>query len=523
MSVPSHSVPLPGETIVILAATARDGELARDTIEKAAWKGYIVRGVEELQAALTAGCGALLLAEEACSRGVLDELGSFLESQPVWSDLPILFLLPAPRATAPQNDGRSGFERVGRLIPSGNISFLERPLRKATLVAAIDFALRARERQYRQRDLLQEKEREVVRRDEFLAMLGHELRNPLAAVRYAIELMDLMDTGEETAAPREVIARQTRTLSRLVDDLLDVARVTRGKISLDSQPLDLNEVARKTLSSLEAARKNSEHHVTFSPASQEITVRGDPVRLEQILSNLLYNAIKYTPHGGHIHMALGVESDKAVINIEDDGIGIGTELLPHVFELFSQSAQAIDRARGGLGIGLTLVKGLVELHGGEVRAYSGGVNQGSKFEVRLPLVVKKTVGSSRPAPQQAVKSRRIVVIEDNDDARELVCLLLKRDGHHVEWASDGRSGLDLLLKTRPDVALVDIGLPELDGYEVAQHLREEGGDAVRMVAVTGYGQPEDAERARKAGFNAHLTKPISHAALRNAVSSLDAK
>ena len=195
------------------------------------------------------------------------------------------------------------------------------------------------------------------------------------------------------------------------------------------------------------------------------------------------------------------------------------QLLPRVFELFSQSEQAIDRSRGGLGIGLTLVRGLVELHGGHVAAHSEGVGHGSKFEVRLPLRVTKRPHPEATAPMEAATPRRIVVIEDNDDARHLVCLLLERDGHNVESASDGQSGLELLLQTRPDAAFVDVGLPLLDGYEVAAAARRELGPAVLLIAVTGYGQPEDAQHALEAGFNAHLTKPVSHAALRGALGT----
>ncbi|BCM90834.1 autoinducer 2 sensor kinase/phosphatase LuxQ [Abditibacteriota bacterium] len=520
MSASQHTVPLFGENIAILTATSRDAALARDTLNTAGWSGQIVGAPTMLRPVLNDGCGALLLAEEACTRPVLEELSLFLEEQPAWSDLPILFLLPTPKPSTPHNEGNDGFERLAKWIPRGNISFLERPLRRSTLIAAMEFALRARARQYAQRDLIREKEREVIRRDEFLAMLGHELRNPLAAIRYAVELLDLLDEADETRSPREVIARQTRTLGRLVDDLLDVARVTRGKIALDLQPLNLNEIVQKTLASLEAAHKGDEHHIEFSPESHAVHVTGDPVRLEQIFSNLLYNAIKYTPRGGHIQINLWAENDTAIATIADNGIGMDARLLPRVFELFSQSEQAIDRARGGLGIGLTLVHGLVELHRGQITAHSPGVGQGSKFEVRLPLIQKKTPSTNAPSKTDAIQPRRVVVIEDNDDARELVCLLLKRDGHHVEWASDGHRGLKLLTQSPPDVAFVDIGLPEMDGYEVAQHVREALGPAIRLVAVTGYGQPEDADRAIQSGFNAHLTKPISLAALRGALADI---
>ncbi len=517
MFAPYSLPPLAGETVAILAATARDAGLARDTLQRAAWHGEVVGDATQL-ADILPRSGALLLAEEACTPAVLQGLNVFLASQPVWSDLPILFLRPARAAKSENGDG---FERISKLIPGGNLSILERPLRRATLVAATEFALKARARQYLQRDLIAEKEREVARRDEFLAMLGHELRNPLAAIGYAVELLDLLDEGEAapTKTPREVIARQTRTLSRLVDDLLDVARVTRGKIALDMQPVDLNEVARRTLSSLEVAQKSADHDIAFSPHSAPLEVEGDPVRLEQVLSNLLFNAIKYTPRGGRIEICLEVADDAARVAVRDNGIGMDAHLLPRVFDLFSQSEQAIDRARGGLGIGLTLVQGLVKLHGGQVAAHSEGVGRGSTFEVRLPLRVAKRPNAEAAIPPEPATPRRVVVVEDNDDARELVCLLLRRDGHSVEAAGDGQSGLELILQTRPDAAFVDVGLPLLDGYEVAAAARAALGHSIRLIAVTGYGQPEDARRAHDAGFDSHLTKPVAHTALRAALAA----
>lgn len=514
MFSPDHSSahPLVGETVVIMAATPSDAQAARDTLEGVAWKGRVVDDADELGTALEEECGALLLAEEACSRAVLWTLERAREAQPEWSELPILlWQTPGEEHPEPAQNPEG--------LPSGHWSPLERPHSPRMLVAAVELALRAREEQYRVRDLLRAREEESARRDEFLAMLGHELRNPLAAIRYAVELLDVLDEAKETRAPREVIVRQTRHLGQLVDDLLDVARVTRGKIALDLQPLDLNDIAHKSLSCLQDAHASDAHHIEVTPSEDELIVSGDPVRLEQVLSNLLLNAIKYTPSGGKIRVCLERESDFARVVVEDNGIGMDAELLPHVFDLFSQSAQTIDRSRGGLGIGLTLVRGLVELHGGRVHAHSQGLGRGSTFEVHLPLHVPAPEKVPASPEVEKTTARTVLVIEDNDDARQVLCLLLSREGHRVESAGDGKSGLEKLLELRPDIAFVDVGLPELSGYEVAERARKVLGDSVRLVAITGYGQPEDEERAREAGFDEHLTKPVAPDDLRAAIAA----
>ncbi|HEX8464728.1 MAG TPA: HAMP domain-containing sensor histidine kinase, partial [Abditibacterium sp.] len=370
------------EDILVLTATTRDAMLAARSLESNGVCAHICPHPHELERALAEGAGALLLAEEACSAEVLGVLEAWLEAQPPWSDLPLIFLQVAG----------AGVESplIAQLRQRGNLSLLERPLRQSTLFYAIETALRARRRQYQVRDLLEEKEADVRRRDEFLAMLGHELRNPLAAIRYAIRLLSEIDQSAETRTPREVIGRQTNHLAHLVDDLLDVARVTRGKIALDLKPLDLNEMGRKTLQTIESAHHDgmgqSRHHLSFRPAPHPLFIEGDAVRIEQIFSNLLFNAIKYTPPGGHIDFSLQRQGDQAVMRLQDDGIGMSPELLERVFDLFSQAQHTIDRSRGGLGIGLTLVRGLVELHGGRIVASSAGLGQGSCFEVSFPVL-----------------------------------------------------------------------------------------------------------------------------------------
>lgn len=504
----SSSLPLVGETVAIFAATGVQAQRVRATVENVAWKGRIVEDATSLYQALEANCGALFLSEEACLPDVVSALEAWLNEQPEWSDLPILLW-----------GASNGNARERLVLPRANWLPLCSSASDEELIASVKFALWAREAQLRVRDLSRERDQETARRDEFLAMLGHELRNPLAAIRYASELLDVLDEGENTRAPRGVIARQTRHLARLVDDLLDVARVTRGKITLDSSPLDLNEVARKSLHSLEQTHPTQNYTIELSPHSEPLPVRGDAVRLEQVFANLLFNALKYTPSGGTIQICLEREDDHARVVVQDSGMGIDKATLPHVFDLFSQGAQSIDRSRGGLGIGLTLVRGLVELHGGRVQAHSDGPGRGSTFEIHLPLRASEPVPAPASPSAADPGARTILVIEDNDDARQLFCLLLRRQSHHVEEANNGKDGLRRLLELRPDIAFVDVGLPELSGYEVARHAREILGEAVRLVAITGYGQPEDARQAREAGFDQHLVKPVSPEQVRAAIAA----
>ncbi len=498
------------EAILILAATARDAALAARTLEGAGFLPHVGRDTSAVEAKLESGAGAILLSEEAATPELMAVLEAFFQFQPHWSDLPLIFLQTSHGA--PERIHHS--PALNRLRAHGNLTILERPLRQPTLLFAVESAVRARRRQYQVREFLEEKEADVRRRDEFLAMLGHELRNPLAAIRYAVDLLDEIDIDPATKTPREVIERQSAHLSRLVDDLLDVARVTRGKIALDLQPVNVVDLVRKTVQGLESARSNGDHPIRVRPFDQPLLISGDAIRLEQIFSNLLFNAVKYTPPGGRIEIILAREGEQALIRFEDEGVGMSPELIARVFELFSQANEAIDRSRGGLGIGLTLVRSLVELHDGQITAFSGGEGQGSTFEVRFPLL-QQAPQISAPAPKKAPRNgRRVLLVEDNEDAREVLSLLLKLSGHSVDCASDGQEGVEKATQNRPEIALVDIGLPILDGYQVAAQTRLALGDSIFLVALTGYGQPEDRRRALDAGFDEHLTKPVEPAKLR---------
>jgi signal transduction histidine kinase/ActR/RegA family two-component response regulator len=363
------------------------------------------------------------------------------------------------------------------------------------------------------------------RKDEFLAMLGHELRNPLAPIGNAVALLRLAASQEpQVGEACTVIERQLANLTHLVDDLLDVARITRGKVHLRRRSLDLAAVLERAIELTGPLIEGHRHTLTRTRAGAPLWVQADATRVEQVFANLLNNAAKYTACGGVIQVIEECDGAAAVVRIRDSGFGIAPALLPHVFELFAQADRTLDRAQGGLGIGLTLVKTLVELHGGTVTASSGGIGQGSEFVVRLPLI--QAPGAPPPAtealpPPAAAAALHVLVVEDNKDAADSLAMLLKLWGHRVRTSHDGLAGLTAARHTRPEVVLLDIGLPGMDGYEVARQLRQEFGPAIRLVAMTGYGQEEDRRRAWEAGFNAHLVKPADPATLQALLAQSD--
>jgi len=347
-------------------------------------------------------------------------------------------------------------------------------------------------------------------KDEFLAMLGHELRNPLGAITNAIHaLSTLGDPDDKAGRLRGIILRQTQHLSHLVEDLLDVSKLVSGKIVLHKQVEDLREVAVRALASFHETGKATQHVISLTGGS--VRVCGDPTRLEQVVSNLLDNAVKYTPRGGRVELTVVADGRDALLTIRDTGVGIRRDALPFIFDLFVQASPTLERTEGGLGVGLTIVKRLVELHGGTISASSAGPNHGSEFFVRLPLISDAAVEpQSNEAASPCVRARQILIIEDNRDYREGMRLLLESWGHRVQEASSGAEGLEMVSHARPEIVFVDLGLPGVDGYAVARAVRSApGGDAILLVAITGYGSDNDRRRSKDAGFDAHLTKPAS--------------
>ena len=355
------------------------------------------------------------------------------------------------------------------------------------------------------------------RKDEFLAMLAHELRNPLAPMRYALDMLQAREHTAEVGSLHEVLQRQLTHLSRMVDDLLDVSRITSGKIELELENVTIQHAIAHALETSRPQLDKHGHHIDVDLPDVDLVLRADATRLTQVIANLLNNAARYTDPGGHIAIAARRDGHRVVVEVRDNGRGIPEHMLPRVFDLFVQAERTRDRAQGGLGLGLTLVRRLVEMHGGTVSAASAGPDQGSVFTVTLPLAEPSDVPTTRPQlPTGRFPVIRrgaglaILVVEDNEDSRDMLQLLLEARGHHVDVAADGTTGLAQLLTQRHDVALLDIGLPGVDGYEVVRRLREQRPDrSTRLIAITGYGQGEDRARALAAGFDEHLVKPVS--------------
>jgi PAS domain S-box-containing protein len=353
-------------------------------------------------------------------------------------------------------------------------------------------------------------------KDEFLAMLAHELRNPLGVIVHASQILELGASGApELMRPISMVQRQSRHLASLLDDLLDVARITSGRIELHAAPLDLRDIVRHAVEAQHVRIEAKQQSIDVDLPEHGVPVTGDTVRLQQAIGNLVHNASKYTAARGGIRVALAIDGGEAVIRVRDDGIGIPPERLESIFDLFVQGSPSLARTEGGLGIGLTLVRRIVELHDGRVAARSAGLGQGSEFELRLPLARALSV-QPQPrlapplgAPEGPVQPSRILIVEDNDDGREALATLLRQRGHEVLEAATAQQALDVAAARRPDVAFLDIGLPDHDGYAVAVALRASLGRHVPLVALTGYGQPADRERARGVGFDAHLLKPVT--------------
>jgi two-component system, chemotaxis family, CheB/CheR fusion protein len=367
------------------------------------------------------------------------------------------------------------------------------------------------------------------RKDEYLAMLAHELRNPLAPIRNAAALLARTPNLDPKAVwATGVIGRQTDVLAKLLEDLLDVARIARGKVSLTLSPVDVAVLVDRAVEISRPLIDGRRHRLTLDLPPEPLTVVGDLLRLTQVLANLINNAAKYTDEGGEIRIEARRLEREAVIRVSDNGSGITAEMVPHVFDLFAQADTTLDRSKGGLGLGLTLVRQLVQLHGGSVHAHSEGLGKGSQFVVHLPLLdaipSPAAHEAAAAADTSAARGRRVMVVDDSIDAAESLAMLLELRGHDVRVVHDAREVVAVADRFRPDVAILDIGLPHIDGYQLARSLRGRAGTAkLELIALTGYGQPEDAERARVAGFDHHLVKPVEPDTVNSLIGALAAE
>ncbi len=453
-----------------------------------------------------------------------------------------------PPATTPESRDKQRIELADTPAPSNEVPSSGSEVER--LVEAL------RQSEARVRELAETD----ARKNEFLAVLGHELRNPLAPIRNALRIMKHRGPDDpDHSWARDVVEHQLTQLKQLVDDLLEVSRVNSGKVRLDREPVDVATIVAFAVETSRPTIDSHRHRLSIALPPKPVIVEADPNRLAQVLTNLLNNAAKYTEDGGQIRLAVAREGDRVVLRVRDNGVGIPPEMLPRIFELFAQADQALDRSQGGLGLGLTLVRSLVELHGGSVEAHSEGTGRGSEFIVRLPVMPKPRARAkpgptadaplaspakiparrlkpvqpiqavaddarSRPVPGADVPTRRVLVVDDSDTSAQSMAMILKLEGYEVQIAYDGQTALQLVRTFRPEVVLSDLGLPVFDGHELARRIRQDpdlSAGIVLLAAVTGHGEPEARRRSREAGFDQHLVKPIDPESVLALLASLE--
>jgi len=494
------------ERILLRMATSRDAAMASAVLERAHFVAHVCDNVGALVQALLRGAGAIMLAEEVLAGPALVELTGALAAQPPWSDVPVLVLA---------RQGADSRAVANAMDEFANVTVIERPMRVAALVSAVRTALRARRRQYELRNLLEGLRDADQRKTEFLATLAHELRNPLAPLGTALSLLQRKRPAPEEAAKYyELMTRQVEHMVRLVNDLMEVSRITRGKIELHLGPVLLDAVIDDAVELSRPLFDRAGHSLTVEVAGDPLVVRGDAVRLTQVFSNLMNNAAKYTPAGGRVTVNARQEGRQAVVSVSDTGTGLEPDMLKAIFEMFVQVSGTARDAQGGLGIGLTLVKSLVELQGGSVEAASEGLGRGATFTVRLPLMKNSTL-SVRQTPMSqdgwapSIEGT-ILVVDDNRDAADSLAELLGSMGATALVAYGGEEALELAREHDIDIAVLDIGMPGMDGCELARQLRAQPrGKELKLIALTGWGQQGYRERIAAAGFDHHLLKPLS--------------
>jgi signal transduction histidine kinase/ActR/RegA family two-component response regulator len=522
--------------ILIVAPVGRDASALVELLKSRGHLAQVCSGLSDAGAQLERGAGALLLTEESLEREQIAALLPHLERQPAWSELPVIMLMTAGERPAHRFDGIAA--------AAGGITLLERPIGSATLLRSIEVALLSRQRQYQVRELLEaQRVRETAlrdseerlrvavaalrdadqRKDAFLATLSHELRNPLAPIRTAAEILASPRlTPVQLRWTQSVIQRQAAHMSSLLDDLLELTRITQGKLQLRKQACSIQSIVEAAVETARPLLEKKRHELQIHMPGDIPRLIADPVRLAQAISNLLTNAAKYTDAGGLIEVSVQLD-ERLTIVVEDNGIGIPTEQLEGLFTMFSQVPSAIGRSEGGLGVGLALVRGLSELHGGSVEAQSEGPGKGSRFVISLPFE-PCAQGDERAQEQSTViptGKLRVLIADDNRDAADSLSMLLSLDGHEVRTVYGGHAAISAIDSFRPDVALLDIGMPQVDGYAAAKVIRQQhAGRDIYLIAITGWGQQEDKLRALEAGFTTHVTKPVDPDHLRELLRKL---
>ena len=476
----------------LIHVAEHDARLAATVLGQAGFAAEVCGSAASVAAELERGVAVLLVAEEMLGAPLLAVLARYLQQQPAWSDLPVLVM--AKR-------GADSLEAQRAVEHLGNVTMLERPVRTLSLVTAARAALLARDRQYEMRALNR-------RKDEFLATLAHELRNPLAPIRNATAIIQRLHPSPQVTSLVGMVDRQVSHLTRLVDDLLDVARITSGKLELQLSPTTARRVAAHAMEIAQAGIDAKGHHVTVEQPEGELVLRADHVRLVQALANLLVNASKFTPPGGEIALHVRREGNDVAFALRDNGVGLAREDLERIFDMFEQT-RTVGEPTGGLGLGLHLTRAFAQLHGGSVRASSQGPGQGSEFVLRVPLSMEAMpAGSSEGVAAAPGTGRKVLVVDDNVDAATTLEALLSLHGLAVSVAHDGAEAVGKVEAERPDVVVMDIGMPVMNGYEAARRISSMPGRRPMLIALTGWGQYADKARAAEAGFDMHFVKPL---------------
>jgi signal transduction histidine kinase/ActR/RegA family two-component response regulator len=530
-------------SVLVLMPGVRDAERTGQMLREAGMASRLCAGVAALGDELSRGAGAIVLTDEILSADANNEIERVLRLQEPWSMIPLVLIV---RENVP--------EAVQRIALGGypSVTLLEKPVRTRTLVGAVQSALRGRANQYQVRDLLRERERQSQElaaqdaklraalsvlgnqtdqlrsadrlKDQFLATLAHELRNPLAPITAGLSVLESGGDPRRLDHTLAIMRRQVNHMVRLIDDLLDVSRITTGKLDLKIDHFTIRQAIEAAVEGSMPSLARGGQTLEVELPQEPLYLNADQTRVAQVVSNLLNNASKYTPSGGHVRLSVRPHGEEIVIAVSDNGMGIPPDRLEDIFEMFEQVNQPLDRSQGGLGIGLALVRRLVEMHGGRVEASSEGQGKGSTFTVHLPRAERRTETGEADAaspPAVANTAKRVLVVDDNEDAGELLACMLEQDGFETAIAKDGPSAIQAAGTMKPNLVILDIGLPGMSGYEVAMKLRQNTRlKNLSIIALTGWGSPEDRRRALEAGFDLHLTKPVFAEDLRRAIRSV---
>ncbi len=496
--------------VLVLMPTGRDAFLVCATLEKVGIEAEPCADAPELMEKISAGAGAILLAEEALPNGTFEQLAAAFEAQPVWSDLPVVLFAGSAQSA----------EMLAATVGTPfNATIVERPIRIPMLVSAVRGALRARQRQYLSRNLLNQLEESDRQKDLFLATLSHELRTPLNSILGWIQLLRGKSSQKiDTAHGLDVIERNAKAQAEIVSDILFVSRIITGKLTLEIKPIDLIPVIRQAVEVLHPAVEAKEITLETFFDSNIRQINGNGDRLKQVFWNILSNAVKFTPPNGKIEVRATVNGTDVEIEISDNGQGIEPDFLPYIFERFRQADSSYTRQAGGLGLGLAIVRHLVKMHGGQVNVSSEGLNRGTSFTVALPIynspdapLEEATESSLADDGGEKFAGVRILLVEDNDDSREMLKVLFAQCNYETTAVATAAEALAAIEKNNPDILISDIGMPDENGYDLIRRVRDlapEKGGNIPAIALTGYASVEDCARAVQAGFQEHFSKPI---------------